>query len=96
MRNGIAQARNTWHSISDAQRHALTFASRCRAGRVIRRRGWYMEMEGARPHRKIGVRTMRNLCARELMSWDGGAFDPEAAAVITERGLFVLEHGGQR
>jgi hypothetical protein len=30
-----------------------------------------------------------------LLAWDGGALDPEKAAVITERGLFVLKHGPQ-
>jgi hypothetical protein len=40
----------------------------------------------------IYARTLRNLCARNLMAWDGGAFDPEAVAVITENGRFVYQH----
>jgi hypothetical protein len=31
--------------------------------------------------------TIRNLCARDLLAWDGGAF------AVTERGRFVLRHG---
>lgn len=37
--------------------------------------------------------TVRNLAARELVAWDGTAFDPEARAVLSERGRFVVRHG---
>lgn len=37
--------------------------------------------------------TVRNLAARGLVDWDGGAFDPERRAVISELGRFVLAKG---
>lgn len=73
---GIYGARNAWASLSPAQRRVLTMA----ADHPQVKRGW--------PH--VAIATLRNLCARDLLAWDGGAFDPEAAAVITERGRFVL------
>lgn len=96
---GVYGARNCWHSISPAQREALRFAAS-----VGRRLIWKPLLghapmyapetyDGRYASRPIRKPTMRNLCARELMAWDGGAFDPEAAAIITERGLFVIKHG---
>ena len=49
--------------------------------------------EGERMERVAGVKTIRNLADRGLLAWDGGAFDPEAAAIPTERGRFVAKHG---
>ena len=40
-------------------------------------------------HRAGQGKDMRRL----LDHWDGGAFDPERKAVLTERGKFVLRHG---
>ena len=37
--------------------------------------------------------TARALCAHGLLAPDGGAPDPEAKFVITERGVFVLRFG---
>src|SRR5580658_3016903 len=79
--SGVMGARSTWHSISPAQQRALRTALEDTVdGKWVRGIG-------------AGVSTIRALCARDLMAWDGGAFDPEAAAVITERGRFVLAHG---
>jgi hypothetical protein len=46
--------------------------------------------EGRQPVARIA--TLRNLERRGLIAWDGGAFDPEAKTVITERATFVLKH----
>ena len=92
---GITGARGTWHALSAAQRRVLELmmdgrtlvrapASRTRYGMI------------GMPHaiRDVcGLPTVRNLAARELLAWDGGAFDPEARAVLTERGRFVFRHG---
>lgn len=91
---GIEGARNCWHSISEAQRRALTFASSVH-GRLVKsalRRRYIGVPLDPQPEAPILVKTVRALCAHNLLAWDGGAFDPEAAAVITERGLFVLKH----
>ena len=90
--SGVYGARNTWHSISVAQRQALAEAAE--HGGRLDRVGKEYRHKGARPDRPIYVATVRNLCSRALMAWDGGAFDPEAAAVITERGVFILKRGG--
>jgi hypothetical protein len=37
--------------------------------------------------------TARKLCAHELIHVNGGATDPEAEFVLTERGRFVLRWG---
>jgi len=37
--------------------------------------------------------TARKLCAHGLIHVNGGATDPEAAFVVTERGRFVWRHG---
>ena len=92
VRSGVAQARNIWHSISPAQRRALTAASE-HGGRLTREGREYRHRDRHQPYRPIHVAILRPLCERNLMAWDGGAFDPEGAAVITEHGLFVLKHG---
>ncbi len=90
---GVEGVRNCWHSISRAQRSALIDAAR-HGGRLVREDKEYRHPGRSPIWTPIRVRTVRVLCAHELLAWDGGAFDPEAAAVITERGLFVLKHGG--
>lgn len=92
---GIDGARRTWESISDAQRRVLTIVA---TGKRLVRSGGTKHFYDAHgePHalpRVAGLKTVRNLCIRELLAWQDGAFDPEAKAVITERGLFVVRHG---
>ena len=90
--SGIDGARMCWHSISAAQRRVLQAAASGR--RLVRRHvkpSWYiLDGDGAKV---AGVPTIRALCAYELLAWDGGAFDPEKIAVITERGRFVVKWG---
>lgn len=97
--NGIDGAERAWHSISETQRLALEFAATV-GGRLVRstlrpRRYVCGPDYLTAPPKPIYTKTVRNICSRELMAWDGGAFEPEGAAVITERGLFVLKHGPQ-
>lgn len=99
--SGVSGARMCWHSISPAQRRALLFLA---PGRALVRCGWTPHFydavcaTGAWPGlstiaKAARLDTVRNLAARGLVRWDGGAFDPEARAVVTERAVFVLEHG---
>ena len=93
--SGVYGARVTWSALSMAQRRALQEANLY--GGVVERVGkQYRHKARQQPYKPVYVATIRNLCARDLMAWDGGAFDPEAAAVVTERGRFVLKHGSQR
>jgi hypothetical protein len=90
---GHAGARNAWHSITPAQRRVLVTAA-ARDGRVQREGKEYRHAQGHHQlYRPFYVATLRPLCERGLMAWDGGAFDPEAAAVLTERGRFVVMRG---
>lgn len=91
----IDRAKMVWHSISAAQRRVLVGVAR-HGGRLERVGKEYRASRGRhQPYMPAYVATIRPLCSRDLMAWDGGAFDPEAAAVITERGRFVLAHGQQ-
>lgn len=95
-RLGIAGARRAWHSISPAQRRTLAYLGE-RPGYLLRnssQRTFYDYRGEPHAEDKIArVATVRNLADRELLSWDGGAFDPERKVVLTERGRFVLKHG---
>ena len=97
--SGVAGARGTWQALSPAQRRTLLFLA---AGRVlvrsVRIRGGYYDAVGAGGGvssiaKAARVDTVRNLARRELVAWDGSAFDPEARAVLNERGRFVIQHG---
>jgi hypothetical protein len=90
---GVHGARACWSALTEPQQRALRIADDV-GGRLERMGNKEYRHHGKRvwPH-PIRVSTIRCLCSRELMAWDGGAFDPEAVAVITERGRFVLKHG---
>ncbi|ACL60543.1 hypothetical protein [Methylobacterium nodulans] len=92
---GVSQARSAWHSISPAQRRVLEALG---DGRRLVREGSSRTVYEAhgKPHalrRVARLATVRNLAARGLVDWDGGAFDPERRAVLSERGRFVLAKG---
>lgn len=97
---GIDGARATWGALSQAQRRVLESMG---DGRALRRASASRtRYDAINADRKIdldsdfnicGLPTARNLSARELIVVAGGALDPEAKFVITERGQFVLEHG---
>lgn len=89
---GVTGARSVWHSISQAQRRALESAEQ-HGGRLDRVGIEYRHCARHQPYLPIYVRTLRPLCSRDLFAWDGGAFDPESAVVLTERGRFVLARG---
>lgn len=95
---GLDGAGRTWQSISEKQRQVLSIMA---TGRKLRRscsgkpsRPRYDAY--GEPHAisdVCDIRTVRNLCARELCHVDGGALDPEKVIVLTERGAFVVKHG---
>jgi hypothetical protein len=92
---GIEGARRTWESISDAQRSVLRDMAEY-GGHL-----WQDPNNLNRFHLRVALgavirvrrATVRALASRELLAWEGGAFAPEAKAMLTERGLFVLRHG---
>lgn len=90
--DGTYSARMAWHSISSAQRRLLGHAEKsfaqqdCSNPNRFHVQVWGMTVRFSRA-------TVRNLCDRGLMAWEGGAFTPEALAVITEKGRFVLAYG---
>lgn len=98
MRNlnlGLTSARSCWRSISPAQAYALAVVG---TGRTLRRTKYQPTFYDAygEPHavsKVCRLNTARALCAHELLAPDGGALDPEAKFVITERGSFVLRFG---
>lgn len=98
MRNldlGLTTARSCWHSISPKQAYTLALVG---TGRYLVRTKYQPSFCDAygEPHaisRVCQIKTARALCAHELLAPDGGAFDPEAKFVITERGSFVLRFG---
>ncbi|CAH2606320.1 conserved protein of unknown function (plasmid) [Rhodovastum atsumiense] len=93
-RLGLTAARATWAALSAPQRAAL--AELVRAGALVRDGKAYRSgSAGPAASPPIRLATIRNLAARELGAWAGGAFDPEARLEVTERGQFVLKHEGE-
>ncbi len=91
---GITEAKATWHSISKAARRVLLRLEGT-PGQALCRRDEHSSVyviEGG-TEAVCKLPTLRNLCLRDLMEWRGGAFDPEKAAVLTEKAIFVLKHG---
>ena len=90
---GVYGARGTWHALSEPQRRLLRLAAthkRLRRSPASRTRYYACGGPGDAEGNVGGLATVRNLISRELLVCDGGAFDPEAAVVISERGRFVL------
>lgn len=87
---GVDHAQMVWHSISNAQRRALKGISEGRCRRV---NNYYLVGESGRFVWKERVATIRNLADRGLIDWDGGAFEPEREAVLSEAGRFLLAKG---
>lgn len=96
VRLGFCSAQGTWHALSAAQRRVLQAMGEGR--RLVRRHAPSTRYDavGGRADAIADlcrVATVRNLASRELVAWEGGAFDPEAKAVLTERGRFILRYG---
>jgi hypothetical protein len=93
---GVMGARSTWSALSQTQRAVLRGATEGDGRAKQDPDNSFRFTMKVRMGCVIAIRrpTILNLCARELMAWDGGAFNPEGAAVITERGRFTLAHGG--
>lgn len=90
---GTYGAKATWAALSAQQRRVMWLVEK-HGPRLIRFKKEYIaENVRHQMHVPIYVSTIRPLCARDLLAWDGGALDPEAAIVLTERGQFMLRHG---
>lgn len=91
---GVTHARNLWHSISPAQRAVLAHLPLTGSNRLRRAAsGYVVDGPGLPMPKPVRLPTLRAMAARGLVDWDGGAFDPEAAAVLSEQGRFVLAKG---
>ncbi|MBK3801308.1 hypothetical protein GAY33_19150 [Azospirillum brasilense] len=95
-RMGITGARATWDALTELQRKVLLILLEGNRRLVRQKHSKHFFDAIGEPHavaRVAGLPTIRNLIARELLTPDGGTFDPEAAAVLTERARFVVQHG---
>lgn len=93
IRSGVDGARRVWHSIRAHQRLILQ-ALATNGGQLLRVPGtkrYTLERGGM--NATILLATVRSMANRELLDWDGGSTDPEAAAVLSQRGHFVAVHG---
>lgn len=93
IRSGVDGAQSCWHSISDAQRRVLVFlgdGATLRQDQENPNRYFVRHRNGITSAERRA--TIRNLAARELLDWTGGAFTPEASAVLSDRGRFVLKY----
>lgn len=95
---GVMGVRNCWHSLSPARRRVCLFLA---PGRVLVRSArvaGYYDAAGIAPGldtiaRAARLDTVRALARHGLVAWDGGATEPEARAVASERLRFVVEYG---
>ncbi len=93
---GVTRARNLWHTLTAAQRAALVGMQRTGNARLKRMDCspmYGIDGPGVPLDRPVRLATLRKLAAHDLVDWDGGAFDPEAGAVLNEQGRFVLAKG---
>src|SRR5215207_3914874 len=83
IRLGVTGAQTTWHSVSAAQRRVLLVLSDGNRKLVRTRHSTvYDACGGAHDVSHVArLPTVRNLATRELLAWEGGAFDPERVAV---------------
>lgn len=93
-RLGVTGARATWRSISEAQRRVIEqMGDGAKLWRdPMNHRAYFLRVKMGAVIR-VRIATVRALASRELIAWEGGAFEPEAKASLTERGRFVLAHG---
>lgn len=94
IRLGIDGAQRTWAALSTPQTNAMKIMAE---GRKLHREPhstWYVGIgRPAACGRVCRQPTIRNLIARELVDLEGGAFDPEAIVMLSDKGRFVLKHG---
>lgn len=93
---GIYGARQTWAALTLRQRETLKLVAGWRHPRLVRPNTspTHYFRDGTNKPPICQYPTVRNLCERELLAWDGGAFEPWRAAVLTERGRFVVRIAG--
>jgi hypothetical protein len=91
---GITGARSTWAALSSKQRFVLRALGVGRyLSRSLRSTAQYDALGRGAVLDICRLSTARVLCAHGLIHVNGGATDPEAQFVITERGHFVLRYG---
>lgn len=96
IRLGITGARAAWSALTTPQRRVLLTLMEGNRRLVRQERSRHLYDAVGDPGtvtRVAGLPTIRNLIARGMLTPDGGAFDPEAQAVLTERARFVVRHG---
>ena len=83
----------TWRRLSHTQRRALAEAQ-LHGGRLELVGREYRHGARHQPYVPIHAATVSRLCQLELMGWErwGDPLDYDGAAVVTERGRFVLAH----
>lgn len=97
VRTGVSGARGTWRALSKVQRDILRTLHDTghKLVRTPSLRTFYDAVGGNADaiSKAAGIRTVRNLCRRELLTCDGTLTDPERRVVLTDHGRFVLRHG---
>lgn len=94
--NGTMGARNAWNSISSAQKRVLTdmhFRRFALVARIGNTAIYDAVSDCVLIYDICRIKTVRALAARDLLDWDGGAFTPEARAILSDRARFVIAHG---
>lgn len=95
LRLGITGAKSAWQALSEHQRIIVQQMAKT-GGRLEKMPGgtrYTLTRAWGRGSPRILVPTVRALVARRLLDLDGGAMDPEFAAVLSEHGSFVVKHG---
>lgn len=92
---GLVRAGSLWLTFSGHQRTVLLLLAKFRPVRRVRDKTYEVVagVEPLQPAFPTRLATIRALGAFGLIDWTGGAFDPEASAVISDRGRFVALHG---
>jgi hypothetical protein len=91
---GVDGARRTWDALTPPQRRVLAMMLEHKC--LVRRPGSATLYDAHEPYlaKACGLRTVRNLIARDLLACAGGALDPEARLELNhELGKFVLDRG---
>lgn len=92
---GLVHAGSLWLTLSGHQRTVLLLLAKFRPVRRVRDKTYEIAdlAESAETAFSTRLSTIRALGALGLIDWTGGVFDPEAAAMISDKGRFVALQG---